>query len=69
MNSYKFLLVEDDEVDILTVKKAFDKAKISNPIHIANNGIEALEYLRGENGREKLDDPLSMYLCLHIQEA
>lgn len=40
------LLVEDDEVDVMTVKRAFVKAKLSNPIFVAQNGVEALELLR-----------------------
>ena len=40
------LLVEDDAVDVMTVQRAFKKSKVSNPLHIAANGIEALELLR-----------------------
>jgi CheY-like chemotaxis protein len=40
------LLVEDDEVDVLNVKRAFEKNKIMNPLFVASNGIEALEMLR-----------------------
>jgi CheY-like chemotaxis protein len=40
------LLVEDDEVDIMNVKRAFKKNNISNPLLIAHNGIEALAILR-----------------------
>lgn len=43
------LLVEDDEVDVMTVKRAFAKNNISNPLFVASNGIEALELLRKEN--------------------
>jgi CheY-like chemotaxis protein len=43
------LLVEDDEVDIMNVQRAFKKNKINNPLHVARNGIEALEMLRSEN--------------------
>jgi len=39
------LLVEDDEVDVMTVKRAARKVNIENPIHHAGNGEEALEYL------------------------
>ena len=46
------LLVEDDEVDIMNVERAFKKAAIKNPLYIARNGIEALVMLRG--GNEKL---------------
>lgn len=42
------LLVEDDEVDVMTVKRAFKKANIANPVFVATNGIEALELLRKE---------------------
>ena len=43
------LLVEDDEVDIMNVERAFKKADINNPLYIARNGIEALIMLRGGN--------------------
>lgn len=43
------LLVEDDEVDIMNVKRAFKKNKINNPLHIARNGLEALWMLKGNN--------------------
>ena len=48
------MLVEDDEVDIKNVKRAFKKNNIQNPLYIANNGLEALEMLRGSNGRDKV---------------
>jgi CheY-like chemotaxis protein len=38
--------VDDDEVDVMTVKRAFARANISNPIFVATNGLEALEMLR-----------------------
>ena len=41
------LLVEDDEVDIMNVQRAFRKNKLSNPLSIARNGLEALDMLRG----------------------
>ena len=40
------LLVEDDKVDVMNVRRAFDKNKLSNPITVASNGLEALEILR-----------------------
>lgn len=43
------LLVEDDEVDIMTVKRAFAKANITNPLYVAHNGLEALEVLRKDD--------------------
>jgi CheY-like chemotaxis protein len=42
------LLVEDDEVDIMNVKRAFKKSNVSNPLLVANNGIDALDILRSD---------------------
>jgi CheY-like chemotaxis protein len=42
------LLVEDDDVDVMNVRRAFQRAHVSNPLHVAGNGIEALEMLRGD---------------------
>jgi CheY-like chemotaxis protein len=39
------LLVEDDEVDIKALRRAFDNLKIANPIRIAHDGVEAWEML------------------------
>ena len=40
------LLVEDDEVDVMNVQRAFKKNNITNPLYVAGNGLEALEMLR-----------------------
>jgi CheY-like chemotaxis protein len=48
------LLVEDDEVDVMNVKRAFQKNHITNPLYVAGNGLEALELLRnGSIPRER----------------
>ena len=41
-----FLLVDDDEVDVMNVRRAFQRAHITNPLFVAHDGIEALELLR-----------------------
>lgn len=48
------LLVEDDEVDVMNVRRAFKKNNIVNPLYIAANGLEALTMLRGEAGSEPI---------------
>jgi len=40
------LLVEDDEIDVMNVKRAFSKNNIKNPLFVAGNGVEALEMLK-----------------------
>lgn len=46
----QILLVEDDEVDIMNIKRAFKKNHVSNPLFVCNNGIEAINFLRHEQG-------------------
>ena len=41
------LLVEDDDLDVENVRRAFKKAGITNPLWVASDGEEALEILRG----------------------
>jgi CheY-like chemotaxis protein len=43
------LLIEDDEVDIMNVQRAFKKNSFQNPLHIANNGLEALSFLKDKS--------------------
>lgn len=46
------LLVEDDQVDVMTVKRALKEIRVINPIVNLENGEEALKYLR-DSGRVK----------------
>ena len=59
------LLVDDDDVDIMTLQRAFKRNNISNPLFIGNNGIEALDLLRGTNGAEKIN-PAPRIILLDI---
>ena len=47
------LLVEDDRVDAMTVRRAFRDLQITNSLDIVSDGEEALEYLRN-NGHRRL---------------
>jgi CheY-like chemotaxis protein len=40
------LLVDDDDVDVMNVQRAFKRNNIMNPLFVARDGIEALEMLR-----------------------
>jgi two-component system response regulator len=42
-----FLLVEDDADDVRLTLHAFKSANLANTIHVARDGVEALEYLFG----------------------
>lgn len=45
-NSIPILLVEDDQVDVMTVQRALKVNKIINPLYVVQNGEEALNFLR-----------------------
>src|SRR3569832_1254468 len=53
-NSVSVLLVEDDDVDAMSVTRAFKKLKVVNPLHRAENGLQALNKLRCAQGEQKL---------------
>jgi len=46
------LLVEDDRVDTMTVKRALKDLKVTNQLICTTNGEEALEYLRDETKKK-----------------
>ena len=53
MNGKKpILLVEDDRVDAMTVKRSLKEINVTNRLEIVGNGEEALEYLRDENNEK-----------------
>lgn len=60
------LLVEDDDIDVRAVKKAFAKEKVTNSIFVASDGVEALEMLRGEAGHEPVPRPYLILLDLKM---
>lgn len=54
-NNLCILHIEDDQVDQMVVKRFLNKMSVVSTIHHASNGAEALDLLRGENGKTKLD--------------
>jgi CheY-like chemotaxis protein len=62
----KFLIVDDDAVDIMAIQRAIKKLKLANPILVAKDGIEALEIIRGEAGYERPMPPFIVMLDLNM---
>lgn len=60
------LHVEDDDLDVIGLQRAFRSAKIANPITVAHDGVEALERLRGINGAPRLPRPYLILLDLNM---
>lgn len=62
----QLVLVEDDDVDAELVVRAFDAERIANTIHRARDGIEALDLLRGGDGRPPLERPFIILLDIRM---
>jgi len=66
------LLVEDDQADVELTLHAFQKARITNPIHIVNDGAEALDFLfcRGRYANRKMENrPQLVLLDLNLPKV
>jgi CheY-like chemotaxis protein len=62
----KILLVDDDEVDVIGITKTLKSLKITNDLRHAFDGVDALEHLRGTNGKTKLEPPYLILLDLNM---
>jgi CheY-like chemotaxis protein len=62
----QLLHVEDDDLCLMGLNRAFRAAKIANPVSFAHDGIDALEMLRGTNGRSRLPRPFLVLLDLNM---
>jgi len=59
-NAKPVLLVEDDAIDAMTVRRAFRDLKLANPLAHATNGEAALAYLAND------DDPKPCVILLDL---
>jgi|SRR5579883_711406 len=72
MNTSTILLVEDNEDDIVLTQRAFRKANIANPLVVARDGVEALDYLFGTGayaGRDPNQPPTVILLDLKLPKV
>jgi CheY-like chemotaxis protein len=60
------LLVEDNAGDARLMKEALAEAKIRNRLHVVTDGVEALEYLRRQNGFAGAERPDLILLDLNM---
>lgn len=65
-STLSILLVEDDDVDAMGIQRAFKNANVQTPIFRAEDGIVALEMLRGENGYEQVPFPFIILVDLNM---
>lgn len=60
------LLVEDNKTDQLLTKKALESVMDLKDLHIVDDGLEALHYLRNEVGKDKVALPDLIFLDLNM---
>lgn len=63
------LIAEDDDNDVVLIKRAFHQAQFENPLHVVQTGEDAIAYLRGDPpyaDREKCPIPALLLLDLKM---
>ena len=62
------LLAEDNDDEVMLIRRAFRDAKLLNPLHVVRDGEEAIAYLKGE-GRyaNRAEYPLPALLLLDLK--
>lgn len=61
-----FLIVDDDEVAVMSIKRALKKLRLTNPIEVAHDGREALDVLRGSPDNPPLKKPYIILLDINM---
>jgi len=60
------LLVEDDPGDVLMTREAFEDYKVRNQLHVVNDGVAALAFLRREGEYAEAPRPDLVLLDLNL---
>ena len=63
---FNILLVEDDDLDVRAIQRAFSKSNICNQIYVAHDGEESLEMLRGTGDVQAVAPPHVILLDLNM---
>jgi len=62
----EILLAEDNPGDVMLTKKALEKGKLANNLHVVTDGVVALEFLRREGEYEDSPRPDIILLDLNM---
>lgn len=65
-NEETILLVEDDSDDVLLIGLALKEAGIQNPLVVLPDGVEAVDYLKGDGKYANRSLPSLILLDLHM---
>ena len=72
MEKKKMLLIEDNLNDVELTKRALQKSKIGNELMVLEDGVEALKYFFGANGKNGCsteDLPVVVLLDLNLPKV
>lgn len=60
------LLVDDDPGDVLLIREAFSEQKVGNVLSVVSDGVEAMEYVRGQGAYAGSTRPDLILLDLNL---
>lgn len=60
------LLAEDNEDDVVLIRRAFSKVKLLNLVHVVQDGVEALDYLHRRSPYESAALPGLVLLDINM---
>ncbi|MBB5462414.1 CheY-like chemotaxis protein [Paraburkholderia sp. MM5496-R1] len=60
------LLVEDSPTDVMMTREALEYYKVLNPLHVAEDGVAAMEYVRREGKHSAAPRPGLIILDLNL---
>jgi CheY-like chemotaxis protein len=60
------LLAEDDETDVLFLRRAFKQVELSNPVDVVPDGLEAIEFLERRKQKPEQRFPALVILDLKM---
>ena len=66
LNVISVLLVEDDPGDVVLIREALEHNKVYNRLHVVSDGVQALEFLRGEGEHVGAPRPDLVLLDLNL---
>jgi CheY-like chemotaxis protein len=68
VTSSPVLIAEDNEDDLILLRRAFDKANLRNPLYVVRDGTEAIDYLSAQGAYSDRDlHPFPALLLLDLK--
>ena len=65
-NPIPILLVEDYDIDVEIVRRLLKRVEISNPLHVARDGVEALSLLDADGGNGTVSQPCIILVDINM---